>query len=300
MWDSIMHRVGYRNQKVKRRMKKSLKQLRRKFCKKLPKIIRSKVMRHLLPPLSLNLENIIFRPAETFDHYVKSFRLVHDVYVDTGYIAPSSTALRIIPHHSHQDSRVFLGMYCDDEQEQEKPIYSISLFPDSEEEGLPMDMAFKGELDKLRAEGRVLAEGGCLASDPLFRRNDMNIPMLGNRMILRYAADNLGADDLVITTHPKFQWIYEDLLLFEKIGEVKEYAYVQNNPAIALRLNLKTMRSNYRRVYGMKPNGKNLYHLFFEGESESSFLPPPKKAPEKRELYNILLNYYLYVFKNEG
>ncbi len=274
----------------------SLKQFKRQFIKRLPKFIRAKVMRHLFPPLSLTLDNIIFKPAETFDDYIKSFRLVHDVYVDSGYIEPSPSALRIIPHHSHADSKVFLGMYWNGEQQ--IPIYSISIFPDSKEYGLPMDLAFKDELDKLREQGRTLAEVGCLASEPFFRKNDMNIPMLGNRILQLYAREHLDADDLVITVHPKFQWLYEDILLFEKIGQIKEYAYVKNNPAVAMRLNLRTFQEKYLRLYGKKPIEKNLHHFFFVGRSESTYLPS-KESADARELFNNLAFYYLTI-QNRG
>lgn len=274
----------------------NLKQLKKQLIKKLPKYIRARVTRHLFPPVTLNLENIVFKPAETFDEYIKSFRLVHDVYVDAGYIEPSSSALRIIPHHSHPDSRVFIGMYCNGDQD--IPIYSLSIFPDSKEDGLPMDLAFKDELDRLRAQGRSLAEAGCLASEPLFRKNDMNIPMLGNRILQLYAREHLDVDDLVITVHPKFQWLYEDILMFEKLGEIKEYAYVKNNPAVAMRLNLRTFEGRYRRVYGAKPMEKNLHHFFFTGKSESTCLPS-KESVETRELFNMLSFYYLAV-QNRG
>ncbi len=273
----------------------NLKQFKKYLIRKLPKFIRSRILRNLFPPVALNIENITFRPAETFDHYIKSFRLVHDVYVDAGYIDPSPTALRIIPHHSHPDSRVFLGIYS--EGDQKIPIYSISIFPDSKEEGLPMDLAFKDELDQLREQGRFLAEAGCLVSEPLFRKNDMNIPMLGNRILQLYASEHLDADDLVITVHPRFQWIYEDILLFEKIGEVKEYAYVKNNPAVALRLNLRTAEERFWRAYGAKPVEKNLYYFFFKGKSESTFLPL-QEASDSRDLYKFLSIYYFSTLKN--
>ncbi len=250
----------------------NLNKIRRQFFKILPKAIRSRLLRQFMPPVSLDIDNVMLRPAETFDHYIKSFRLVHDVYVEAGYIDPSPTALRVLPQHFHKDSRIFLGVYCAGDQE--VPVYTLSIFPDSKEVGLPMDEAFKLELDILRREGRFIAEVGCLASDPFFRKNDMNIPMLGNRILQLYARKHLNVDDLVITTHPKFLWVYEDILLFEKIGEVKAYAYVKNNPAVALRLNLRTAAQRYKKVYGSKPKEKNLYHFFNDSESNSTYLPP--------------------------
>ncbi|MFO7886051.1 MAG: N-acyl-L-homoserine lactone synthetase [Desulfobacteraceae bacterium] len=252
----------------------SFKSVKRKIYRKLPKALRARLVRRMLPEFSLNLDNIIFRPAETLDDYIKSFRLVHDVFVCSGYIDPSPTALRITPHHCHPDSRVFIGMHRNDYQDD--LIYTISVFPDSDE-GLPMDAAFEKELAPLRAQGRKIVEAGALASNPLFRRRDMNIPMLGNRILQQYAMNYLGADDVVITVHPRYQWIYEDILLFEKIGEIKEYSYVKNNPAVAMRIDLRRAAQQYKQVYKGKPRKKDLYDFFF-AETSSSILLPDKAA----------------------
>lgn len=273
-------------------MKKiKFKNFRKKIYTQLPKWLRAKLVRQMLPQVSLNLDNIIFRPAETLDDYIKSFSLVHDVFVSAGYIDPSPTALRISSHHSHPDSRVFLGMHKS--HGQENAIYTISVFPDSEDDGLPMDSAFKEQLDRLRSQGRFLVEAGALASAPLFRKNDMNIPMLGNRILQQYAMKYMDADDIVITVHPKFQWVYEDILLFEKIGEVEEYSYVKNNPAVAMRLDLRSAEQKYQEIYGSMPKQKNLHDFFFTEKSDSIILPDRTTSNSNHSLSSDFMLYVL-------
>jgi hypothetical protein len=97
--------------------------------------------------------------------------------------------------------------------------------------------------------------------------------MIMNRFIYNHAIEVLHADDLLITVHPKHLKIYEDILLFEKLGELAEYPYVEDNPAVALRLNLKTASERFKDVYSNMPRGKNLYHFFFESESTPNDLP---------------------------
>lgn len=232
----------------------------------LPEDLRKKIIRNNLPGFKLNQDDLIFRPAETLDDYIKSFRLVHDVYVESGYIDPSPTALRLVPQHSNPETKVFLG--CTNCNNVRTPVYTVSLFPDSAA-GLPMDNCFKKEIDRLRNIGRRVAEVGCLASNPDFRKQDMNIPMLGNRIVHQYATRYLNIDDLVITVHPKYRWVYEDVLLFEKLGSVSEYAYVKNHPAIAMRINLHDMEEKYKRIYSNFPLPKNLHRFFFEEECVS-------------------------------
>lgn len=251
-----------------------------------------KILRFLLPTIELNIKNIIFRTAVTPEDYLSAFNLVYKVFVKTGFTSPSKTPFRLAPQHCNPNSRIFIGKHKDGDGE--KIIYSISLFPDSDN-GLPMDMVFKTELDLLRSKGRFIVEAGHLAADPAYKMDTMNIPMLGNKILHHYASKHLNADDIVITIHPKYRWVYEDLLLFEKIGEISEYSYANNNPALAMRLDLRTAEKNYKNAYKNYLKKNNLYHFFFTETSNSIVLLDQYVNIEKKMLENIE---YLYGFRS--
>jgi hypothetical protein len=258
--------------------------IKRKIYKTLPEKIRLKLLRFLLPAMELNMDDIVFRVAVTPEDYLSAFNLVYKVFVKTGYTSPSPTPFRLAPQHCNNKSRVFIGIHNDGNID--KLIYSISIFPDSKN-GLPMDMVFKKELDLLRSKGRFIVEAGHLAADPSYKMNNMNVPMLGNKILHQYAYRHLSADDIVIAIHPKHRWIYEDLFLFEKIGEIKEYAYANNNPAVAMRLDLRTMKENYKKEYKNVTKKNNLYHFFFTEKSDSIILPDHHFNIEKRLLESL-------------
>ncbi len=266
---------------------------KRKIYKILPEKIKLKFLRYLLPEIKLNLDDIVFKTAITPEDYLSAFNLVYKVFVKTGYTSPSKTPFRIAPQHCNSDSRIFIGTHKDGDIE--KLIYSISIFPDSDN-GLPMDMVFKKELDLLRSKGRFIVESGHLAADPSYKMNTMNIPMLGNKMLHQYASKHLNADDIVIAIHPKHQWIYEDFLLFEKIGEIKEYSYANNNPALAMRLDLRTAKKKYKKAYKNMNKRNNLYHFFFTANSNSIILLD-QYFPIEDKLLETLKN--LYGFKSK-
>jgi len=272
--------------------RKQLKRIKKNIFRLLPASMRSKMIRKNMPPVRSKLDNIVFRCADNFDDYIKAFRLVHDVYVQAGYIQQQPSALRITPFHGNPLSRVFLGVKQEQGSACETIVYTISMFPDTGEQGLglPMDSAFKQEMDCLRSQNRMLVEIGALASAPCHRQNNMNIPMLGNRIVQKYAFDYLKADDLVITVHPKYRWVYEDILLFEEIGYVDKYDYVSNNPAVAMRLNLNTAEKRYKKVYSNMPKEKNLHRFFFEKESPSIIMPKTTSISNKI-LVSIILNH---------
>ncbi|MCF6246262.1 MAG: N-acyl-L-homoserine lactone synthetase [Desulfobacula sp.] len=240
------------------------------------------------------MDNIIFRTAATPEDYLSAFNLVYKVFVKTGYTKPCKTPFRLAPQHCNRDSRIFIGTHKDDNIN--KLIYSISIFPDSDT-GLPMDMVFKKELDLLRSRGRFIVEAGHLAADPAFKMNTMNIPMLGNKILHQYASRHLNADDIVIAIHPKHEWIYKDLLLFEKIGEIKEYSYANNNPALAMRLDLREMKKNYKKAYKNINKKNNLYHFFFTENSTSIILLDQYFSIDKKLLETLE---YLYGFKSQN
>lgn len=121
--------------------------------------------------------------------------------------------------------------------------------------------------------------------------------MIMNRFIYNHAIEVLHADELLVTVHPKYLKIYEDILLFEKLGELSEYPYVENNPAVALRLNLKTAPERFKKIYGNMPMGKNLYHFFVESQSTPNDLPLEQEKDGGEKYYgadkkNLVISAY--------
>lgn len=253
------------------------------FLPCLPVNLRKKVIRGGLPTFQTSLDDVTFKQVSCSEDYMSCCKLVYDVYLESGFIKASSFPFRIIEHHSDPETMVFMGCLADD-RAASTPIYTASLFADNKL-GLPMDEGFKREVDALRNKGRRIVEVGCLASDPIYRKGDKNVPMIVNRLIYNHAIKALNADELLITVHPKYLKIYEDILLFEKIGELSEYPYVEKNPAVALRLNLKTAPERFKKVYGKMPTGKNLHHFFFESGSNPNDLPVEEERKESKKYY---------------
>lgn len=255
------------------------------FLPYLPVSFRKKIIRGRLPDFQTSLDDVTFQQVFRAEDYMSCFKLVYDVYLEAGFIKPSSLPYRIIKHHSDAETMVFMGCVAD-EQAANRPIYTASMFADNEL-GLPMDEGFKREVDELRKKKRRIVEVGCLASDPAYRRGNKNVPMLMNRFIYNHAIEVLRADELLITVHPKYLKIYEDILLFEKIGELSEYPYVEKNPAVALRQNLRTAPERFKKVYGKMPIGKNLYHFFFESQSTPNGLPLEQEQEYGEQYYGV-------------
>jgi hypothetical protein len=211
------------------------------------------------------IENIIFKIAETKEKLESAYRLTYEMYVKNGYMSPSPTTLRFNFFNAMPYTQTFIGESGSD------TIMTITLFPDSPL-GIPMDCLYKNEVDKLRQEGRYVAEVGGLISTV----NCQNSLMHLIKALYTYADKYLKVDDLVATVHPKHSNFHEIILCFEKIGAIKSYSYVNGNPAVALRLDLHKYREYYWNYYPREPFENDLHNFFFVRDSEMILLPNEK------------------------
>ncbi len=232
-------------------------------------------LRQLIRIDDLKMEPYHFKPASCVEDYFTALKLVQEVYIKEGYVnaAESACRYRILKNHFLEETAVFIG------KNDQELVFTVSLFPDSTH-GLPMDRIYKIDLDHLRIQGRRIGEVGCLATHPGFRNGSQNILMHGNKIMLKYAMEYLHLDDLVITVHPKHALVYKEALMFEEIGqgEIKAYPKVNNNPAIALRLNLHDAKEKFRRFYQDNSPETNLHHFLFVKQSNNLQLPENNKT----------------------
>jgi hypothetical protein len=161
----------------------------------------------------------------------QAFRLVHDQYVARGYIRPDPTGRRAGVHHALASTRVFVGRVDD------RVIATVSLIPDSPL-GLPCDDLYAAELAPLRASGRRIAEVSALAIREQWRDVGLLVVRKLVQMIALYADRLAGLDMLSIAVNPRHARFYESCLRFQRFGDVKAYAAVNDAPAVALRLDL--------------------------------------------------------------
>ena len=183
-----------------------------------------------------------FKIADEPEEIESAYHLVYDQYVRAGYIDdPCTNPMRLSPYHFLPETTTFIGITDG------LVAVTITLFQDTEL-GLPSDAMYQKELDELRNQGRKIVEVGALASAPDYRNGDQTIVMFANRIMHTYASKHLGVDDLVISINPKHESFYKYILLFEKIGELKQHNTYQNAPAIAYKLNLRTAEKQYKEI----------------------------------------------------
>ena len=176
------------------------------------------------------------RPLASRDELEQSLRLVYRNYLQRGYVSPNESGIRLSIFNFLPGTITFVGLLGGD------IVSTVSLVPDTPM-GLPMDEVFRDELQPLRDSERRLAEVIMLAD----RRTELRrtLPMLLDlmKLLFDYATLVLKANDLCITINPRHVAFYKRYLLFTPMGEVRQYASVCDNPALAERLDLDNVRS---------------------------------------------------------
>ncbi len=184
--------------------------------------------------------------ASTLEEVTDAWRLVYDVYVQSGLILPNQHLIHTAPQAVHANTAVIYSNIGS------QVGSTLSAVIDSAA-GLPLDRVYPIELELLRRKGRRLVEFGLLADNTA----EMELPQGRSINITRYPRlkrlnDSLvnvirmaycytlhrEATDIVIGVHPKHAPFYRRAYGFEQHGPLRSYAAVNDSPAVLLRCNL--------------------------------------------------------------
>jgi len=243
------------------------------------KAIRVKVSALLDPSRKVEIKH-----AETKEELEAAYRLLHDVYVDMGYMDPHPSGMRVNIYNALPSTVTFIA------REEGKIVATVSLILDSFL-GLPMEELYQEEIKGLREQGLKLAEVSGLASAKDCR--NQNISMLANKIMFAYA-EYAGVDRLCIVVNPNHVDFYRSVLFFEPFGQLKYYPKVKNAPAQALILNLRDIETKMREAYSMEEFDANLYTFFFTRNRERYF---SGKRPGEQVIMTPELLRYFFVEK---
>jgi len=159
--------------------------------------------------------SVIVRRAITGHELERAYELVHQVFVEKGYIHPEMKGIRIRPFEALPEMATFVA------QTEGEVVGVMSIVPDSPDFGLPSDHAFAAELDAFRLRGRRVCEISNLAVDPAYWRSNV-FPELTRACFAHALA--WGCDDMFIAISPGHAQFFEDVLQFSHAGDARNYA----------------------------------------------------------------------------
>jgi len=232
------------------------------------------------------LDRPSLKVAETLDEYSQAFKVLHDVYLSSGYLPhPHPSGMHYSAHHLLPKTCVFLfKTYL-------TVLSTMSYIPDTPKFGLPMDSLYKAELDGLRNSGRKVVELGSLATTR--HRCWQNLMIFLSKAVFQYALST-GADDLCIMVNPKHVRFYNSIFLFQPFGEERHYDKV-DAPAVALRVDMHGIEPALRSAYKGSDFDTDLHSFFVKINShviddDMEISSAEKNMPLESEIARSLLN----------
>ncbi len=181
------------------------------------------------------------RIASTRQEFTSAYGLVYKAYVDRGFIDPHPSAVLYRLSYGLPGTRTFIAV-----NQNQQVVGTVTLVNDSAL-GLPLESVYDEEVDELRTQGVRLAEVGSLAVDPIYRRCSVEIFVAVTRFMIQYSHYR-ELDQLLIAVHPRQQRFYESSFGFEPFGPCRSYGFVHGQPAVACRLNMRTVHHTWPRA----------------------------------------------------
>jgi len=198
---------------------------------------------------------LTFKIAETREELEACFRLLHDTYVQRGFMEPDPSRLRVTIYHALPTTTTLCAKYDG------KVVGTLSLIRESAI-GFPLQRIF--DLTSIRGRRGNIAEASALAIHPDFQRRGGMVLLPLMKFLYEYCTTFFDTRHLVVALNPRHIETYESLLFFRRLSGtiVASYDFVNGAPAIGATLDLKHAPEIFRKHYSGRPLRRNLHHYF--------------------------------------
>lgn len=186
-----------------------------------------------------NDRSIIVRRAVTEADLRAAYELVHEVYLEKGYIQEKPGRIRLRVFEAFPEMATFV---CEKDGQL---VAVMSIVPDSPDVRLPSEEAFREELDALRHQGRTLCEITNLAVRTAFRRSNA-FPEL-TRAVYAQAA-SWKVDDIFIAISPGHASFFQGVLQFDACGDQRNYSTEKEDIVEGKRMDLHTIETRWQEM----------------------------------------------------
>lgn len=170
--------------------------------------------------------------ACTAEDLCDAYRLVHEVYLETGYIKPEPSGMRLRIFETSSETATFIAKH------EGRVVGVISVVGDSLDLGLPSDCAFSEELDGLRGTGIKICEVTNQVVSSAFRKSAVTTELM--RCAVAHSLQS-GFRMGVVAVSPSHNAFY-DLLGFTELGSERSYSTKVHDPVVALALDFDEYR----------------------------------------------------------
>ena len=241
--------------RIRLSVRKALHELVRKLISWLPRKQRFKVFRLFADCDPAPSPRLQLKIAETKEELEACFAVLHDAYVDSGFMTPDPSGMRVTIYHALPTTTTLCAKYDG------QVVGTISLVRESAL-GVPLQRIF--DLSAVREKEGQIAEVSALAVHRKFRKTGGSILFPLMKFMYEYCTTFFDTRHLVIAVNPSHIEMYESLLFFKRLtaNMVENYDFVNGAPAIGASLDLKEALGTFKRYYASKPARRNLHAYF--------------------------------------
>jgi len=203
-------------------------------------------------------DRLVLKIAETQEELEACYSVLHDAYVDNGFMKPDPSGMRVTIYHALPTTTTLCAKYDGE------VVGTVSLIRESAL-GFPMQRIF--DLTGVREQEGQIAEASALAIRRDFQKiGGILFPLM--KFLYAYCTTFFDTRHIVIAVNPSHIKMYESLLLFRRLTAttVEHYDFVNGAPAIGATLDLKALPELYLKHYGTKPPRRNLHAYFVQLE----------------------------------
>lgn len=170
--------------------------------------------------------------AYTLEDLREAYRLVHQVYLGTGYLNPEPAGMRLRIYETTSETATFVA------KKDGRVVGVLSVVGDSSDLGVPSDAAFRAELDQLRAKGSRLCEVTNQAVDEAYRKSAVPTELM--RCAIAHSV-KAGYHVGIVSVSPSHHGFY-DLMGFRRLGSQRSYSEKIHDPVVALSMDINQWR----------------------------------------------------------
>ena len=236
-------------------LRKRFHQGLRKVFSALPRETRFAVYRSFVDCDPAPSDRLVLKIAESREELEACFSLLHDAYVESGFMRPDASGMRVTIYHALPTTTTLCAKWDGE------VVGTISLIRESAF-GFPLQKVF--DLSAVRQKAGNLAEVSALAVHPAFRKTGGAILFPLMKFMYEYATQYFDTRHLLIAVNPNRIEMYESLLFFERLtaNVVENYDFANGAPAVGATLDLQLGPAILERAYRKKPPRKDLYAYF--------------------------------------
>lgn len=248
-------------------MRRFVYQSTRKAISWLPRGQRFKVFRAFIDCGRIPNPKLVLKIAETKEELEACFSILHDAYVESGFMTPDPSGLRVTIYHALPTTTTLCAKYDG------QVVGTITLIRESVL-GVPAQAIF--DLSDVRKKEGNIAEVSALAIHRNFRKTGGSVLFPLMKFMYEYCTTFFDTRHLLIAVNPSHIEMYESMLFFRRLAAsvVESYDFVNGAPAVGATLDLDEAPEVFRRHYGSKPRNRNLFAYFIETRLSNIQLPP--------------------------